>query len=91
MRKNQYNWSSAKAHVYRRYDPILLDDCYLTKEIDDWSVYLMEKDDITIINAIRQNTKTGRPCGDRNFVIKIEKILGRRLAALPRGIPHKKK
>jgi hypothetical protein len=64
---------------------------YLIKEIDDWSVYLMESDDSAVINNIRQNTKTGRPCGDESFIKNIEELLERRLTALPKGRPLKRK
>jgi putative transposase len=88
---HRYRWSSAKAHVYREIDQILTNDCYLVKEIKDWLSYLMEKEDRTLINNIRKNTKTGRPCGDDIFVEKIESLLGRRLNALPKGRPRRSK
>ncbi len=87
---HECRWSSAKAHVYKEPDSILSDDCYLTKGIDDWLAYLMEKDDSKLINNIIQSTKTGRACGDETFLNTIEGILGRRLVALPRGRPRKK-
>jgi len=84
-----YKWSSARSHVKGKTDPILSNDCYVLKKIKDWSAYLKEKGDVSQIDAIRQNTRTGRPCGDDRFAQKIEKLLGRRLAALPRGRPRK--
>ncbi|MCZ7611901.1 MAG: hypothetical protein M5U17_17305 [Ignavibacterium sp.] len=30
----------------------------------------MESDDNAVINGIRQNTKTGRPCGGKSFIKK---------------------
>jgi REP-associated tyrosine transposase len=76
-------------HVNGKTDPVLSNDCYVLKKIKDWSAYLNEKGDVSLIDAIRQNTRTGRPCGDDRFAQKIEKLLGRRLAALPRGRPRK--
>jgi len=84
-----YKWSSARRHVKGKTDPILSNDCYLFKKVKDWSAYLREKEAVSLIDAIRQNTRTGRPCGDDRFAQKIEKLLGRRLAALPRGRPRK--
>jgi hypothetical protein len=52
--------------------------------------YLMEGDDDKLIQKIRQNTKTGRPCGDEDFIKKIEGLIGRRLRTLPRGRPRKR-
>ncbi|MFQ5835099.1 MAG: transposase [bacterium] len=87
----KYRWSSARAHIYGEVNPILSDDCYLVKEIEDWLAYLMEVQDEAMTTNIRQNTKTGRPCGDDFFIEKIESLLGRRLKALPKGRPRKKK
>jgi putative transposase len=84
-----YKWSSAPSHARGKADPILSNDCYVLKKIKDWSAYLREKEDFSLIEAIRQNTRTGRPCEDDRFAQKIEKLLGRRLAALPRGRPRK--
>jgi len=84
-----YKWSSAQSHVKGERDIVLSNDCYVLKKIKDWSAYLREKEDVSLIDAIRQNTRTGRPCGDDRFTQKIEKLLGRRLAALPRGRPRK--
>jgi putative transposase len=86
-----YEWSSAKAHVDKKHDPVLSDDCYLTETIKDWLAYINEKDDDILIKNIRQNTKTGRPCGDEHFTKTIEKIMGRRLTALPTGRPAKRR
>jgi putative transposase len=63
----------------------------MVERIKDWSAYLMEKEDTVLVEAIRQSTKTGRPCGDDRFVIKMEKLLGRKLTALPKGRPRKTK
>jgi putative transposase len=56
----------------------------------DWLGYLMEGDDDKLIQKIRQHTKTGRPCGDEDFIKKIEGLIGRRLRTLPRGRPRKR-
>lgn len=85
----EYKWSSAKAHVHGDSDPVLTDDCYLVKEIKDWIAYLMGSDDKILIDNIRSSTKTGRPCGDETFICNIEKLLSRKLNALPIGRPGK--
>lgn len=89
-RPQDHHWSSAGAHVHNNSDLILSDDCYLTEEIEDWSAYLAEKDDEAMIDSIRINSRTGRPCGDDYFISKTEKLLGRRLAAFPKGRPRKR-
>jgi len=55
------------------------------------SPFLPESDDNIVINNIRQNTNTGRLCGDESFIKNIEGLLERRLTALPRGRPRKRK
>ncbi len=88
-RPHEYRWSSARSHVYNDKDPILSSGCYLVEEIGGWLEYLMEGNDDTLIQNIRQNTKTGRPCGDEDFIMTIEGLIGRRLRTLPRGRPRK--
>lgn len=86
-----YKWSSARSHVLGEKDEVLSGDCYLEREIKDWSEYLREKDDKEALNSIWKNTRTGRPCGDEAFNRKIEKLTDRKLVALPHGRPRKSK
>jgi len=90
-RADEYRWSSARNHVQRKSDPVLSDDCYLLEKIKDWSAYLEEREDVALVEALRRNTLTGRPCGNDAFVLKIEEMLNRKLIALPRGRPRKAK
>jgi putative transposase len=86
-----YKWSSAAGHINGRDNLIEARNCYLTDGIRDWAAYLEEKDDNSLIQTIRENTRIGRPCGDDNFIKKIEGLLDRRLAALPVGRPRRNK
>ncbi|MCL4476297.1 MAG: transposase [Nitrospirae bacterium] len=86
---DDHKWSSARSHVYKEADIVLSGDCYLTEQIRDWPGYLGEKEDDALINTIRSNTRTGRPCGDEGFIEKIEGVLGRRLKAMSKGRPKK--
>jgi len=90
-RAEQYRWSSARAHVRGGSAASLSEDWYLVKEHGYWSALLREKDDAHLIKEVRQSTKTGRPCGDEGFLQKLEGMLGRKLAPLPRGRPRKPK
>ena len=85
----QYRWSSAKGHLKKGSNDILDHDCYLENEIKDWEAYLSEKEDKALVESIRKNSITGRPCGDNSFIESIEGIVGRRLRALPWGRPKK--
>ena len=42
-----------------------------------------KNEDEQIIKDIKKCSMTGRPCGDDSFINKLEKLLGRRLGALP--------
>ncbi|MEK6539165.1 MAG: hypothetical protein AABZ21_00830 [Deltaproteobacteria bacterium] len=63
----------------------------MTEQIQDWLGYLEEREDDTMTDTIRSNSKTGRPCGDDSFIQTIEDIVGRKLKALPKGRPRKAK
>ncbi len=66
-------------------------DCFLGDEIQDWLAYLKENEDKELVEGIRKNSMSGRPCGNDGFIKIIEKIVGRRLRAMPRGRPKKEK
>ncbi|MDQ7788406.1 MAG: transposase [Thermodesulfovibrionales bacterium] len=85
----EYQWSSARGHLKEKTDTVLSEDCPLVERIPDWSSYLKEKEEASSVEEIRKNTKTGRPCGDDKFVLKLERLIGRRLSALPWGRPRK--
>lgn len=84
-----YQWSSALCHVKGKTDTVLSEDCYIVERIKDWSSYLREKEVASLGEEIRKNTKTGRPCGDDKFILRLEGLIGRRLSALPWGRPRK--
>ena len=88
---SDYKWSSARSRIYKESDHVLSGDCYLTEQIQDWFLYLEARGDDVMVNTIRSNSKTGRPCGDDGFIQTIEGIVARRLKAMPRGRPRKAK
>lgn len=87
----EYRWSSTRGHVKSDIDPLLDGGCYIEKEIKDWLVFLKQKDDEQLIEDIRKNSLTGRPCGDDSFIQTMERLLGRRLKGMTRGRPCKAK
>jgi len=88
-RAEDYPWSSARHHVLGESDPVIMNGSFLNGEIKDWRAYLEERGDAPILTRTWHSLKTGRPAGDEGFVHALEKILGRRLIALPRGRPRK--
>jgi putative transposase len=85
----EYPWSSARHHVFGEKNPIMGNSCFLISEIHDWRSYLAAKGDGPILNRTRLSLKTGRPAGDVDWMHELEKVVGRRMRALPRGRPRK--
>jgi len=86
QRAEQYGWSSARAHCAMAQDP-LLDPArpYGLWPIEDWSAWLAEREDGARLQAIRRCTATGRPCGDKPFIERLQDQLGRILQPQKRG------
>ena len=83
-RAEQYRWSSAPAHVFNVKDDIL-SACPLTADIKDWASYLSRKDDDSEVRKFVEHEHTGRPLGDKAFIMKLEELTGRILAPRNRG------
>ncbi len=79
----EYQWSSAAFHAgIKKYDP-LVSDPNILDSVEDWTEYLSE--DSSDIELIRKNTKTGRPCGDKDFIAAAERITGRSIHKIKPG------
>jgi len=52
---------------------------------EQWRRELNAKIDESKLVRLRANTHTGRPLGTDSFISKVEKLLGRRVRALPVG------
>jgi putative transposase len=87
-----YEWSSAAAHVEKQSVSELLNLSNWHKMISAsrWRGELMSGIDEAEVSRIRLSTHTGRPLGTDSFLSKLEKMLGRRVRALPIGRPQKK-
>jgi len=83
-----YPWSSAKAHIYKTQDILLLDN-FMTEEITNWKDYLLDDSDDKKSSLFVGHVDTGRPLGDENFVKKLEGVVGRTLGRKQPG-PKKK-
>jgi len=84
-----YPLSSARGHALGAFDPVLQDGCSIIHAAGDWKSYLNAAGDGELVENIRKNMRTGRPCGDREFVWTLEGLLNRSLTARPRGRPRK--
>ena len=89
-RSEDYEWSSAMAHVSDIKDDVLSKESWFNeKEIESYREFLT-KDDKEINTAIRRATSTGRPFGSEGFIKKLERILKRNLFPKKGGRPKTK-
>lgn len=79
-----YPWSSARAHVLKQTDP-LIERCAMQDEVKDWAGFLSIAVPECETKTLREQTTTGRPAGDQDFVERLEKITGRILKTMRRG------
>ncbi|MFC1744796.1 transposase [Candidatus Riflebacteria bacterium] len=80
-----YLFSSARFRVGKRKSDPLLSTPELVKGIDNFREFLaVDPDEMAYVES---KLRTGRPCGDRRFIVRAEKITGRRLQPLPAGRP----
>jgi len=86
---DDYPWSSARFHVLGEPDPVLDNSGFLRGKIGDWRGFLAESGNESILARTWRSLKTGRPAGATEFILNLEGIMGKRLAALPRGRPRK--
>jgi putative transposase len=71
-----YQWSSAGAHVTGCEDP-LLSECPLAEGIKDWSAFLGQEDGASDMKNFMKHELTGRPLGSDEFIDKLEELTGR--------------
>ena len=87
-----YRWSSASAHTGQEDEFGLIDAGYWRQQSTgmNWKSVLRAGMDDRQMNRIRVYCRTGRPLGSDSFISKLERLIGRRLRALPVGRPKKK-
>lgn len=84
LRAEDYPWSSARAHVNAVYDE-LLHPCFLSDQIRDWAAFLTAPDDQACSKRLERHARTGRPYGEKDFLDRLERQLGRCLRPRKRG------
>jgi putative transposase len=83
-----YEWSSARAHVRKEPHP-LLTNCPLEAVITDWSAYLRQGDRAEDIAKLVRHGQTGRPLGSEDFLRRLEALTGHVLLPKKRGRPKR--
>lgn len=89
-RADDYQWSSAKAHLTETNDTVLHTTTWLPQsERAAYSEFVLAEND-GMDDAIRKATRTGRPFGSENFIEKLELQLNQALKPQKVGRPRKK-
>ena len=83
----RYRYSSARAHVEGRADP-LLSGSLPEGMIRDWTKFLSDPTDEEERELLRRHQRTGRPLGGERFIDKLEKLVGRKLRPQKPGRPR---
>jgi len=82
VRAEDYPWSSAPVHCGFDSSALLMSVENQSLEVENWSAWLAGNDDTEKEKRLRARTHSGRPCGDQDFVKRMEKLTG--LPLLPR-------
>lgn len=88
----EWKWSSALAHIEDTSSLLELEDISRLTDMSKavWKQYLMGRDRGHLVGKIKRHTLKGYPLGQEEFILKLEKELGKSLKILPRGRPKKK-
>ena len=89
-RAEAYPYSSARAHVTGKRDPVLGQEIFPPEERGDYVGLLGEALLPEVTEGLRQNTRKGTPLGDEDFVERIEIELERSLVRKSRGRPKRR-
>lgn len=84
-----YQYSSAKAHLCGSNDGILGETLFEAGQRNDYIEFMRASIKKEELEVIRNRTKSGCPIGSENFILKIERKLDRIFTAKPRGRPRK--
>lgn len=76
-RATEFTWSSARSHAGLVSDELLGSTQPFPGPVSDWSAWLDIGLEQEATERLRQNTQTGMPTGDEEFLSKIERRLGR--------------
>jgi len=83
-RPRDWRWSSARARLGGKADPLLAPAPPLA-EFGDWRAYLQGGMDEETLARLRMSSRTGRPLGSDGFVADLESKTGRSLKPAKRG------
>src|SRR4030042_4368987 len=80
-----YPYSSAKAHILRKENPILKEPLFDKGELDEYRRFVKLEEDKRILEEIRKQTRSGKPLGDGGFLETLSEKMGCSLSFRSRG------
>jgi len=89
-RPEDYSYSSAKAHILGRQDPLLKESLFDKDEINQYRKLMKSEEDKKVLEEIRNQTRLGKPLGDEGFLESLSERLGYGLSFRPKGRPTKR-
>lgn len=85
-----YPYSSARAHIWSDSNPLLKENLFDEYERTEYRKFLDDRPKENDLDKIRFASRTGRPLGTNDFVIKMERRLKRRFIPKAPGRPKGK-
>jgi putative transposase len=89
-RPEDYPYSSAKAHLVGRKDPLLKEALFDKNELNGYREFVRSQENRKIMEEIRKQTRLGKPLGDGEFLKTLSERLGCSLSFRPQGRPRKR-
>lgn len=91
QRPEDYPYSSAKAHILGRNDPLLNEPLFDKNELNQYRKLMKLEEDRKTLEKIRKWTKSGKPLGDGGFMEALSERTSSDLSFIdrPRGRPRK--
>jgi len=89
-RPEDYLYSSAKAHILEKKDPLLKEPLFDKSEVNEYRRFVRSEQERIVIEEIRKQTRSGKPLGGAEFLLTLSERLGCSLSFRPIGRPRKR-
>jgi putative transposase len=90
QRPEDYPYSSARAHILGRNDPLLNGHLFDRGELNEYRTFMKSEEDKRFLEEIRKQTRLGKPLGDKGFLETLSGKFGCSFCFRPKGRPTKK-
>jgi putative transposase len=88
-RPEDYVYSSAKAHLLGKKDPLLREPLFEGNELSEYRRFMKAEEGKQVLEEIRKRTRLGKPLGEGEFFKILSKKLGHDIMFRPKGRPRK--